>query len=486
MKKILKCCLSFVLALTVVFGFTACKTKLSSTSVETSKVKVVNGTTTNGGVTVVYKDYLYFINGTKTNDGTSLEKNKKAAICRVKYNAETGEVKESSYEVVVDSLVGFANGSINFFGDFMYYTTPCVERNSKGTILYNRTSFMRYDLVNKKSHPIYTTVQNSAEESISFAYYVVGDSLNLVVYEKTNKTITSKKIGDTITENYVIKDVESCVLSENYGACVTEGATVDANNYVFYTKAHEQYHYPNEGVEVYQTSPKTNNSKCISDEGKEVALLCIRAGKLIYSVGDDKIYAQKITGLTENSLKFTYANQIAHESSENVIFMENKDGSISILTYTAEYVLALYNWNDSHQLEYKEIAGLGKSEKFEFVGVTTIEETVVEDNEETTEIDETDKDFVQYVVYIADGAVYKIELARGETADTMELAEYSQKIKLTTSSVKQAEGSLIPEIIGNYLFIFAEDSNKEVYLHKTDLTIKMTDDVKQADKIAVK
>lgn len=486
MKKFLKCCFSFVLALTVVFSFTACKTKLSKTTVDSSKVKVINGVSTNGGITAVYGDYLYFINGTKTNDGTSLTKNKRSAICRVKYNTETGKVSSSTYEVVVDSLVGFDNGSMHFFGDFLYYTTPCDGKDKTDATLHNMTEFKRYDLVNKKSYDVYTTKQNSAEEEISFAYYVVGNSLNLVVYEKTNKTITSLKIGDEIKTNYVIEDVESCVLSENYGKCVTAGATVDANNYVFYTKAHEQYEYPYEGVKVYQASPNSNSKECISDEGKDVTLLCIRAGKLIYSVDTDNIYAQAITGLGTADLTFSFANQIAHESAENVVFMENADGSISILTCTEESIIALYKWNNSHEIEYKEIAGITKAEKFEFVTVTTIEEVVVEDDEETTDVDETDKDFVQYAIYIADGAVYKIELARGETADTMELAEYSQAIKLTVTSVNMSSGLLVPEVIGNFLFIYAADDDKNVYLYKTDITIKVTDTVKKADQVSIK
>ena len=64
---------------------------------------------------------------------------------------------------------------------------------------------MRYDLVNKKSHEIYTTQQNNKDETISYAYYVVGESLNLVVYETKNATITSLKIDDKITTNYVVE-----------------------------------------------------------------------------------------------------------------------------------------------------------------------------------------------------------------------------------------------------------------------------------------
>ena len=65
MKKILKVTLSVALAFVCVFSFTACKKKVSATTVDTSKVVSTNGISTNGGVTVVYDGYLYFINGTQ-------------------------------------------------------------------------------------------------------------------------------------------------------------------------------------------------------------------------------------------------------------------------------------------------------------------------------------------------------------------------------------------------------------------------------------
>ena len=127
MKRFMKCCFSMVLMIAVMFSFTACKTKLSKTTTDVKKVKVVNGVSTNGGMTVVRGDWLYFINGTQTPSAKNLDDNKQSAICRVKYDVETGKVNDKTYEVVVSNLVGFDDGSIHFFGDFMYFTTTCGE-----------------------------------------------------------------------------------------------------------------------------------------------------------------------------------------------------------------------------------------------------------------------------------------------------------------------------------------------------------------------
>lgn len=484
MKKFLMSCFSLVLAVTVVFSFTACKTKLSKTTTDTTNVKAVNGVSTNGGITVVHGDYLYFINGTKTNDGKSQSKNKRSAICRVKYNVATGEVDANSYEVVVDSLVGFEDGSLYFFGDFMYYATPCAEKNYLGEVLFNKTVFMRYDLVNKKSYTLFTTALNDEKEVVSYAYYVVGTELCLVVYETNNATITSLKINDEVTTNYVVSDVTSCVLSENNGICTTAGKTIDANSYVYYTVSHDLYEPIQTGVKVVRISPISNTSKVISDEGLDVSLLCIRAGKLLYST-NDIVYASQITGAENEKLSFAFSNVVSYQTYENVIFMENKDGSISVLSYNTEtYQIVVCRWVNGVEIENNTINVLSKSEAFEFVTLATIDEVVVEDNEATTDVDETETEKVQYLIYIDSGSLNKLEIARevknGQTSE-MKLSKYSQPIKLTLTKVEASNGLLVAEAVGNFMFVFAQDDKKNVYMHKVDLTI--TDNSTKSAKI---
>ena len=92
MKKFIKCVLSVALVFVIAFSVTGCKKKISSTTTDTDKVMSVDGKSTNGGTTVVYDGYLYFINGTKTNDGTNAKDNVRGAVYRVSYDEETGVV----------------------------------------------------------------------------------------------------------------------------------------------------------------------------------------------------------------------------------------------------------------------------------------------------------------------------------------------------------------------------------------------------------
>lgn len=488
MKKFIKSVLSVALVLVVAFSVTGCKKKISQTTTDTDKVMSVDGKSTNGGSTVVYNGYLYFINGTKTNDGTSAKDNVRGGVYRVSYDEETGKLG-SKYEAVVKDLVGFDGGSLYFFGDFMYYTTPSADVNYKGDTLYYKTKFMRYDLVHKKSHEIYTTKQNNSKESMSFAYYVVGDSLNLVVYESTNTTITSMKIGKEIKTNYVIENVKSCIMSENNGTCVTEGKTTDANNFVFYTKGHDEGDRIQTGVKVYRVSPASNNSYLIADNGEDISLLSIRNGKLIYSANEN-IYAQAISGTSTDVISAeNIANTISYETFDNVIFIENKDGSISVLYYYADkdkkiYQMGIVDCENGINPVNTLITPLNSSEAFELVGITVISEVITEDDEETTDVDETVKQNVQYVLYIDTKQVYKLEIAR-EVDGKMVYSKYTEPIKLSTTEVVSAAGLLTAEVIGTNLYIMAAVDGKN-YMHTIDLTIDEEETIKKATMIGVK
>ena len=487
MKKILKLTLSVALAFVCIFSFTACKKKVSDTTIDTSKVLSINGVNTNGGMTVVHDGYLYFINGTKNNDGTSLKNNKLSAICRVKFDASTNKVDDATYEVVVDNLVGFKNGSIHFFGDYMYYAAPCSDVNNKASVLYNKTTFMRYDLVNKKSYEVYTTIKNDAEETISYAYYTVGQDLYLVVYEKSNASITSLKIDKKVETAYVISDVTACILSENTGKCVTAGASIDANNFVFYTKAHDDVSLDpvQTGNKVYRTAPSANTSVEIYKGGETISILSIRNGSLVYASGT-KLYAKKMVGTEADCLTLEDSNVIDHKYSSDTsyMFIENADGSISVLFYdSTAYNLNIITWKDG-KLEPVTIQEFSKDDKFEFI--TTAKLTEIE--EPANEGDDPIKHEVTYLIYINNKKLYKIEIAfDGKYSDSV----FAEPILLTNSEAVSATGMLVPEVIGDYIYIMSTADSK-TYLHRTNIAIDVNvselekDDDKKATFIGIK
>lgn len=489
MKKFFKSFLVIMIAACVALPLTACKKKVSPTTVDLTNVKTVNGVSTNGGITAVYGEYLYFINGTKTNDGTSQSDNTRSAICRVKYDATTGETT-GDMEIVVDELVGFEDGSLYFFGDYMYYATPCSDKNASADVLYNKTTFKRYDLVNKKSYSIYTTAENNSSATIKYAYYISGETLNLLVYEQLSGTGTIKsiRIDKKIKENYTISDVTSCLFSENFGQATTSNAIVDANSFVYYTKDPAAFEYPQDGVIVYKTSPTTNNSAVISYEGYDIALKTIRAGKLVYSC-NDVLYAQMITNKTDEKLSVSFQNAICHGIPEIAIYIENyklvgganaklekSEGSIVVLSFSEdEKQFSLSEWLTSETNHKINFAGVttteGEIKEFALIGTTVLEEVVVEDDKSTTENEEVKGKFL-YVIYRNNSILYKVKVAKVADDGSMQIEIGKASVKLSGSTLSSTTGLLLPEIIGNYLFTMAQDDNKNNYLIKVDLTAK--------------
>ena len=488
MKKILKRILCLSVAFVCMFGLVACKTPLSQTTTDVSKT-VYNGQNTNGGVTAVYNGYLYFINGTKTNDGKSATGNKKSAICRVKID-EDGKIDDKSYEVVVDNLVGYTNGSINFFGDFMYFTTPNDKVNNENLKLNYQTNFMRYDLVNKKSYVLYTTSSNSSSASISYAYYVK-DGLNLLVYESANSKLTSLKIGDSVTTNYVIDSIKTCLFSENYGKCVTEGQSVDANSFVYYTKDIDVYEDGiASGTKIYKVSPTTKEDSVNIYKGENtVTLLTIKNGNLVYSskgAYDDStaIYYQMISASKTEKLNFL--KKISYTTYDNIIFVENENGTVAAISLNANTNDLLYleaDENNNYEITPKTIYTLAGSTASSSSDDSTSSNLSLVSLETYTE----GEDEVTYLIYIISNVVYKLEVMRNGYVSTE-----AEQIKLSKSNVSAPSGKLVPEVVGNYLYIFAkevDDKNAEtsnIYLHRVNIVETTEDSTDYATIVAIK
>lgn len=488
MKNILKTCACFVLAFVCLIGFSACGKKVSPTATDSSKT-MYNGIQTNGGITAVYNGYLYFINGTKSKDGASLKKTKRGAICRVKID-NNGKIDSNTYEVVVESLAGYDYGSLYFFGDYMYYTTPNSAVNYEDTVLFNQTKFMRYDLVNKKSYNIYTTKKNDSNEKLSYAYYIVGGELELVVYESVSETLTSIKIDKKPTTNYVIEGVKSAVLSENNGKS-ENGSNVDANNFIYYTKTYGN----NDSIKtdkVYRTAPNVNNSIKVYDDKDTVSLLSIRGGKLYYSITDSStkanyVYAKEIATGNENLSK-SASEIISYKSYSNIIFMKD-DSKITAIAHDSESnEIVVLTKNENNPLEILPVviktvtAGSSSSSSssnengLSFITLTTLKEKVENSDTESGDGEEL-TDEVTYLIYRNNKKLYKLEFMRNG-----EVSRANDPIQLSTTDFVGPSTLLVPEVVGNYLYAFAKELGKDgketdkVYLYRMDITI--TDDSK--------
>ena len=92
------------------------------------------------------------------------------------------------------------------------------------------------------------------------------------------------------------------------------------------------------------------------------------------------------------------------------------------------------------------------------------------------------------MIYINNKKLYKIEIAfDGDYSESV----FAEPILLTNSEVSSATGLIVPEVIGDYIYVMSSLDSK-TYLHRTDITIEVNaseleeDDDKKATFIGIK
>lgn len=424
MKKVLKSIFAFMICFVSLLAFTACgNTNFSKTTNDTT------GVVSNGGVSVTYNGYVYFINGTKTNnEDNNTGKLVQGAIYKAQLD-ENGNVVKDSYERVVDRLVGFKNGQIFIFGDFLYYSTPCRDKNKAGEMLTGKTEFRRYDLKKNKDQLLY--VSASSDDTLTYTYYKDGENLNLVVYEKTSATLKSIRIGDKVQTLFTKENVKSAIFSDNAGESKTELSLAD--QYIFFTLSYEENGEIQHGVRVYKIKADGTGEQKIS-EGESVTLLTIRAGRLVYSL-NSYIYSAKITN-GEDTLSFEIADVVCYKNYENILFLEDDSNSVLVVDNDT---LRTISWKNGTQ-ESTIITDFSNGDNVKFIGI--------------------DGD---YLIYLYSKNVYKIKF-KNATDDEM------VETKLSTTSIDEASDLIAPEINNGYVYgMYTDSSKKQTYLYRINL-----------------
>ena len=445
MKKFLKAFVAVVLVMVSAIALVACKPGYRETTNATT------GVVSNGGSAIKYGGYLYFINGTNENNGENNTAGTvtRGAIYRAKLNDQgdvylddNGNITQT--EVVVSSLVGYKNGSISIFGDYLYFASPNAGQNSKGTILYNETCFYRYDLINKNLQRLYTTKLNDSSETVSYAYYKQGAKLFLMVYEKKAKTLTSIEINSNPVVKVIADDAENVLFSEHNGEVQVSARNSVAENFVYFTRAALEEGGARTGVRVYKVLPDGTGENLIS-EGKSVSLLAIRSDKLLYSY-DSKIYLCSITN-GAGSLQFETSNIVSHYSYDNVVFVEDDD-SVAVLFF------------ESNNIRYVKLGENGEVPDFDNDSDSNNRIVYTFDGDDATisfiatftEKNDLDQD-VYGVVYKKDNLLYRLiykNLGTGEKVPK----------QLTTTTCDDANGNLVPEVVDGFIYFYNTASSK--------------------------
>lgn len=225
-KKILISVLCMVLCLTLGLALVACNENYKQDAVPTNIVDA--RVYSNGGCAVQVGKYLYFINGYAGSDvDNTFGDVVKGSIMRVDILGEDHSLDRSTLVTIVPKNVYNVNADCGLVvsGEYIYYSTTSIDKDSSGTAKSSEMWLMRSKLDGSKSEVI-----AKFEDFECFPYRVAGDRIyyfNKDESEIHSIDLSSKKFKDTVIDD----EVTSYVFAD-----YADNAN-DLQNVVFYTKA---------------------------------------------------------------------------------------------------------------------------------------------------------------------------------------------------------------------------------------------------------
>ncbi|NLT18492.1 MAG: hypothetical protein BWX72_01541 [Firmicutes bacterium ADurb.Bin080] len=190
-KKTIIAVLCIALCFAVIMTATACTENYKVDGVETDLSNI--DTTSNNGLAVRVGKYLYFINGyaDKTGDN-DFGDTVKGAIMRVEL--ENQKPKMDTLVTVVPKNVYNSSPSIGItvVGEYIYYTTPSIEKDSKGEPMTSKMDLMRTKLDGTGTQKI----ASFDDYSVSFRVTPTGYILYVREYNLHEIDLSTKRFKD--------------------------------------------------------------------------------------------------------------------------------------------------------------------------------------------------------------------------------------------------------------------------------------------------
>lgn len=191
----------------------------------------------NGGYVVEQGNYVYFINGyvgdvTENNWGNAF----KQSIMRCE-KKQDGTYDNSTATVVVPKSIYYNSTKAGFaiFGNFIYYATPNVDKDSSGTASTTHTDFMRTSLDGQVTQLI-TTRNSRSTEFIFTPTRILFYESNTISYVDFSGMKTDKNISDGkgATSGTLAERVATYFWGYDAEYKVGQGASIA--DYVFFTQ----------------------------------------------------------------------------------------------------------------------------------------------------------------------------------------------------------------------------------------------------------
>lgn len=285
-KTILSLIFAFILSFSVLL--TGCKDKGLPNNPPT-QAEVFS----NGGMSVVKGDYLYFVNGyvdetTLTKDDNKAGKVKKGALYRTKLSDREIDKNKDGFlnnaDLVVSKVVGFSNGGFEIIDDHIYYATPYMKLDKAGVLQSNRVEIHRIDIDGTDDKVIYTT--STAETELDWTMRKVGDKAYLLIYEGGKIRSVNASNGDVVG---TVENSTSYAFLKETEYRYNDDRTSFLNTHVVYTRSIEG----SDGVFNYN--------------GNAISAMDIATGEISnITISKDNTYT--IKHVNEYSMYYTYTS----------------------------------------------------------------------------------------------------------------------------------------------------------------------------------
>ena len=360
--KIKKVLLSFVLVLfACTCLFTACG-KQGLTDNPATDAETIG----NGGFAVIKGNYLYYVNGYVDNYVSALRedpsKNKEGdvvfgGIYRTKLVGGKVQRDENGFlektEQVVSQVVGFENGGFYILGDYIYYTTPHMNKDGSGVVRADYTEICRINIDGTDQERLY--VSKSASIQDWNIYNIDGKHYVVVVEKMSTEDSTTTPTNIVVIDN----DGDVTTLAED----VSTYALSDDNEA---DKAHEKF--------VYYTF--------VNDDSEN------RLGKANIVTGDDEDYqintgdVYSIVDYKNDNLYLTIANGDTYLYRLDLALNENIANitpyALTNTEYTTYYVMdgvlngvvAVDSENYMYNISNRNATSILLSTSVTFVGIS--------------------------------------------------------------------------------------------------------------------
>lgn len=217
--------------------------KRSGVEADTSADKV----SSNGGFLAETGDYVYFINGVAANtDDNTFGEVEKGSVQRIsKSDLEKGNYQSAETIVPLVVYSGSYEAGIYIYGDYIYYTTPTIERNADGEILNSQLDFKRTKLDGSETMTDY--FYQSTSNTIDYRYVEVDGEVYILYALKEDLY----KTGTEYTNIHSVKcsTKENTLLAYNVSSYAFDTENPE-NPCAYYTMGVTQYLGTNNSVSM--------------------------------------------------------------------------------------------------------------------------------------------------------------------------------------------------------------------------------------------